>query len=268
VQGRTVDRPLILLVEDDSTGRELLAHYLIEHGYAVAYAGSGAEALEQARRVRPAAISLDIMLPDIHGLQVLSNLRHDPETKDIPVIVVSISDDRDRGLSAGAAAWLVKPVQRQQFIQALDSLMPTGPTDGNRLALVVDDDAEAVELASDILRQRGFEVLQAFGGSEGLTLALERLPSLIILDLSMPGMSGFTVARQLRADPRTRRTPILVSTALDLSAAEREDLLRHVQTIVPKSGGEAILEALERLGLSNGQAAAAASADMGGGRSG
>jgi CheY-like chemotaxis protein len=82
-----------------------------------------------------------------------------------------------------------------------------------------------------------------------LTLAVERLPALIILDLSMPGVSGFTVAQQLRANPRTRHTPILVSTALDLSAGEREELLRHVQTIVPKSGPEGILEALERLGL-------------------
>lgn len=247
--GQNPGRPLVLVVEDDSTGRELLAHYLIENGYAVAYAGTGGEAHQAARRLKPAAISLDILLPDVNGLEVLTQLRGDPETRHIPVIVVSIADDRELGLSAGAAAWLVKPVRRRQFIEALDRLMPGGTSTENSLALVVDDDAEAVELASDILRQRGFEVIQAFGGNEGLTLALERLPSLIILDLSMPGVSGFTVAQQLRDDPRTRRIPILVSTALDLSAAEREDLLRHVQTIVPKSGAEGILEALERLGL-------------------
>jgi PAS domain S-box-containing protein len=243
-------RPLVLVVEDDTTGRELLSHYLVENGYAVAYAGTGAEAFEIARRLRPAAISLDILLPDVHGLDLLRRLRADPETKDIPLIVVSITDDRDLGLSAGAAAWLVKPVDRRQFIEALSRVMPNGNGAGNKLALVVDDDADAVELATDVLRQRGFEVLQAFGGSEGLTLALARLPGLIVLDLSMPGMSGFTVAQQLRADPRTRHTPILVSTALDLSSAEREALLRHVQTIVPKSGPGGILEALERLGLS------------------
>jgi CheY-like chemotaxis protein len=248
--GQDRQRPLILVVEDDATGRELLSHYLVENGYAVAYASTGAEALELAHRLKPAAISLDILLPDEHGLHILSRLRADPETRNIPVVVVSITDDRDLGLSAGAAAWLVKPVQRREFIEALDQVMPNGKSDGKRLALVVDDDAEAVDLATDILRQRGFEVLQAYGGSEGLRLALERLPSLIILDLSMPGVSGFTVAQQLRANPRTRHTPILVSTALDLSATEREELLRHVQTIVPKSGGKAILEALERLGLS------------------
>ena len=250
IRGQTGQRPLVLVVEDDNTGRELLNHYLIENGYAVAHASTGAEALDLARRLKPAAISLDILLPDDHGLQVLSKLRADPETRNIPVVVVSITDDRELGLSAGAAAWLVKPVQRSQFIDALDRVMPEGASDGKRVALVVDDDVEAVELASDILRQRGFEVLQAFGGTEGLNLALERVPSLIILDLSMPGVSGFTVAQQLRANPRTRNTPILVSTALDLSSAERQELLRHVQTIVPKSGGEAILDALERLGLS------------------
>jgi CheY-like chemotaxis protein/anti-sigma regulatory factor (Ser/Thr protein kinase) len=250
IRGQDRQRPLILVVEDDNTGWELLNHYLVENGYAVAHAGTGAEALELARRLKPAAISLDILLPDDHGLQVLSKLRADPETRDIPVVVVSITDDRELGLSAGAASWLVKPVQRSQFIEALDRVMPDGARDGKRVALVVDDDVEAVELASDILRQRGFEVLQAFGGSEGLKLALEHLPALIILDLSMPGVSGFTVAQQLRANPLTRHTAILVSTALDLSPAERADLLRHVQTIVPKSSGEAILEALEQLGLS------------------
>jgi PAS domain S-box-containing protein len=243
-------RPLVLVVEDDTTGRELLSHYLVENGFAVAYAGTGAEAFELARRLKPAAISLDILLPDVHGLDLLRRLHAEPETKNIPVIVVSITDDRELGLSAGAASWLVKPVNRRQFIEALDRVMPNGNGAGNKLALVVDDDADAVELASDVLRQRGFEVLQAFGGSDGLALALARLPGLIVLDLSMPGMSGFTVAQQLRADPRTRHMPILVSTALDLSPAERETLMRHVQTIVPKSGPGGILEALDRLGLS------------------
>jgi len=242
------DGPLVLVVEDDTTARELLSHYLLEHGYRVAYAGNAAEALERARTLRPAAISLDIFLPDEHGLQVLSKLRADPTTKDIPVVVVSITDDRDLGFNAGAAAWLVKPVQRQQFIEVLDRLVPAGGN-GRRVALVVDDDREAVELATDVLRARGFEVLQAFGGSEGLAMAIHHSPSLIILDLNMPEVSGFTVAQQLRAHPRTRQTPILVSTALDLTGRQREELMRHVQTILPKGGAESILEALERLGL-------------------
>jgi PAS domain S-box-containing protein len=240
--------PLILVVEDDTTARELLSHYLLEHGYRVAYAGTAAEALAGARKLQPAAISLDMFLPDEHGLQLLSKLRADPTTKDIPVVVVSITDDRDLGFNAGAAEWLVKPVQRQHFIEALDRLVPAG-RNGRRVALVVDDDPEAVELASGVLRARGFEVLQAFGGSEGLALAIHHSPALIILDLNMPGLSGFTVAQQLRAHPKTRQTPILVSTALDLSEPQREELMRHVQTIMPKKGAEGILEALERLGL-------------------
>ena len=121
--------PLVLVVEDDHTARELLSHYLGEHGYSVAHAGTAAEALEAARRLRPAAISLDMVLPDEHGLQLLARLRADPVTKEIPVVVVSIVDDPESGFNAGAAAWLVKPVQRQQFIEALNRL---GLTPGRR----------------------------------------------------------------------------------------------------------------------------------------
>jgi CheY-like chemotaxis protein len=221
----------------------------VENGYSVASARTGAEALELAKSLLPAAITLDILLPDEHGLQILAKLRADPLTKAIPVVVVSITDDRDLGFRMGAAAWLVKPVGRQQFIQALDRLLPAGGGSGPAPALVVDDDPDALELASDVLRTRGFQVLQARGGREGLALALEKSPCLIVLDLNMPGVSGFEVARQLRAEARTRQTPILISTAMDLTPSEREELLRHVQTIVPKGGGEGLLEALEQLGL-------------------
>ena len=243
------ERPLILVVEDEAAARELLSHYLLERGFRVAHAATGAEALELARSARPAAITLDIFLPDENGLHLLRRLRADRLTRDIPVVVVSVTDDREVGLNAGAAEWLVKPVQRQQFVEALDRLVPAGSGHGRRLALVVDDDPEAVELATDVLRGRGFEVVQAFGGSEGLAMAIHHSPVLIILDLNMPGVTGFTVAQQLRAHPRTRQTPILVSTAMDLTAAQRDELMHHVQTIVPKRGAEGILEALERLGL-------------------
>jgi PAS domain S-box-containing protein len=114
--------PLVLVVEDDNTSRELLSHYLVASGYSVCHAGTAAKALETARLLRPAAISLDMLLPDGHGLELLARLHGDPMTKEIPVVVVSIVDDRESGFNAGAAAWLVKPVQRQQFIDALDHL--------------------------------------------------------------------------------------------------------------------------------------------------
>ncbi len=139
LQERRSEGPLVLVVEDDRTSRELLSHYLVGHGYAVAHAGTAAEALEAARRLRPAAISLDMLLPDDHGMTLLTRLRADPITKEIPVVVVSITDDRESGVKAGAAAWLVKPVRRQQFIEALDRLVPTG-ANGRRLGLIVDDD--------------------------------------------------------------------------------------------------------------------------------
>jgi CheY-like chemotaxis protein len=119
-----------------------------------------------------------------------------------------------------------------------------------------------VELATDVLRGRGFEVLQAFGGREGLALAIQHSPALIVLDLNMPHVSGFTVAQQLRAHPRTRHTPILVSTALDLTERQRQDLMRDVQTIVSKGGAEGIVEALERLGLTPSRSASGGAGTM------
>ena len=124
LQEQRPEGPLVLVVEDDTGSRELLCHYLVERGYSVTHASTAAEALEAARRLRPAAISLDMLLPDEHGLQLLARLRADPITKEIPVMVVSITDDPESGFSAGADAWLVKPVQRQQFVDALDCLVP------------------------------------------------------------------------------------------------------------------------------------------------
>ena len=124
--------PLVLVVEDDNTSRELLSHYLVASGYSVCHAGTAAEALQTARLLRPAAISLDMLLPDGHGLELLARLRADPMTTEIPVVVVSIIDDRESGFNAGAAAWLVKPVQRQQFIEALGHLgLTPGRPDSN-----------------------------------------------------------------------------------------------------------------------------------------
>ena len=108
-------RPLVLVVEDEKVGSDLLTDYLSKHGYAVAPARNGAEAIDLARRLRPAAITLDILLPDTDGLEVLATLRSLPETRDIPVVVVSMTHNRELGFSLGAAGWLVKPVDREQF---------------------------------------------------------------------------------------------------------------------------------------------------------
>jgi PAS domain S-box-containing protein len=236
-------RPVVLVVEDEKAASELLAEYLSKNGYAVAHARNGVEAIDLARRLQPAAITLDILLPDTDGLEVLATLRSLPETREIPVVVVSITDNRELGFSLGAVAWLVKPVDREQFLEAVCRAMPPQarrpPT-----VLVVDDEPETVDFLSDLLASRGFRVLQASNGEEGVRLALEETPDAIVLDLIMPGVSGFDVVQRLREHPKTRDTRILISTVKDLSKDERAWLQGQVQKIVSKSGAEDLLRAL------------------------
>jgi PAS domain S-box-containing protein len=251
-------RPLVLVVEDEKVGSELLTNYLSKNGYAVVPARNGAEAIDLARQLRPAAITLDILLPDTDGLEVLATLRSLPETREIPVVVVSISDNRELGFSLGAAGWLVKPVDREQFLEVVCQVMPAGVRDRRTTVLVVDDEPETVEFLSDLLESRGFRVLRAGNGEEAVRLALEEVPDAIILDLLMPGMTGFDVVQRLREHPKTRDIRILISTVKDLTQDEREGLRGQVQRIVSKSGAEDLLQALNTLTADGSLSAASA----------
>ena len=262
-QSTSDHRPMILVVEDEKAASELLTGHLATNGYAVAHARNGEEAIDLARRLRPAAITLDILLPDTDGLEVLATLRSLPETRDIPVVVVSLSDNRELGFSLGAAGWLVKPVEREQFLDVVCRAIPAGahrPT----TVLVVDDEPETVDFLSDLLESRGFRVLGAHSGEAGVHLAREESPDVVILDLIMPGLSGFEVVQRLREHPKTRDIPIFISTVKDLTGDERERLQGQVQTILSKSGAEDVLQALRRLAVDGRQPASAALGSEGG----
>jgi len=260
VPADTNGRPLILVVEDDPVAGELLGHYLTSNGYAVAHAWNGAQALEAAQELQPAAITLDILLPDEDGLEILSRLRSLAETRGIPVVVVSITDDRELGLSLGAVDWLVKPVQRDHLLKALEAAIPPHPMADPVRVLVVDDHRETVDLLAETLSRRGFAPLKAHGGLEALEVAGRERPDAIVLDLVMPGVGGVEVVRQLRARPETREIPVLVFTFKDLDEEEREVLSGNVQTVVSKSEAGALLEALQRLAHRSGNSRRAAEA--------
>jgi PAS domain S-box-containing protein len=245
-----VDRaegPLILVVEDDPAAGELLSHYLREHGYAVAHAVTGAQAVEMAERLRPAAITLDVLLPDQDGLEVLARLRAVADTEQIPVVVVSITDDRERGVGLGAAEWLVKPVSRDDLVAAVRRAVPPRAQARPTAVLVVDDHHETVDLLAETLERRGFLALRAYEGEAAIRLANEALPDVIVLDLIMPGMSGFEVLKRLHAQPATRDIPVLIFTFKDLTEAEQSALRGQVATIVTKSDTSELLEVLNRL---------------------
>ena len=200
--------PLILVVEDDQLTRELLEHQLADAGYRVAHATTGEQAVALAKELRPAGITLDILLPDGDGLGVLAQLKSLPETRDIPVIVVSITEHQELGVSLGAMDWVVKPLNRSDFLAAVRRVFARTGSKGAARVLVVDDEPPAVELLTDMLGSQGYRVLSASDGRRGIEVARAERPDLIVLDLLMPGATGFEVVRELRMHPESREIPI------------------------------------------------------------
>ena len=236
----------ILVVEDNLPASDLLAHYLTEAGYHVERAFDGEQAVQRAGELHPDAITLDIMMPHKDGWQVLSELKSAPLTADVPVVIVSITDDQRLGFSLGAVEFLVKPINKERLLDAVrKAVAPRGEQPGT--VLVVDDEPKTVEMLTDLLSHQGYEVLQAFGGEQGIEIALEHLPDAIILDLMMPEVTGFDVVQRLREYPAASEIPILIFTAKDITAEDRERLNSHIRTIVPKSGKDDLLRELERL---------------------
>jgi len=240
------DRPLVLVVDDNEHARTLLETYLSAGGYVVAQAGTAAEALKLARELKPFAITLDILLPDRPGWEVLSELKASPQTRDIPVVIVSITDDKHLASSLGAVDFLVKPIRRDELmavIQRTGALRQQAVTK----VLIVDDDPQSVEALAASIRAEGYTVLGTTSGAQGIELALTACPDLLILDLMMPQIDGFEVAARLRANPLTAKLPILIYTNKELSAEERTTLQRQVQGIVSKPAREQVLADLARL---------------------
>jgi len=227
--------PLILVVEDDPKAAELLIHYLRSAGYQTEVARDGVEALDKARRLRPVAITLDVLLPKLDGWNVLAALKLDKGTHDIPVVVVSVVSERSHGRALGAADYFVKPVNRDALIARLNRYTFTAKVKQREVkVLVVDDDPLARDLLVKMLVPLGFTVISAGSGEEGIQLARQQAPDFLILDLVMPGMSGFEVVKVLKADHYTRATPILVVTAKDMTANEKAMLNGDVETVLTK----------------------------------
>jgi PAS domain S-box-containing protein len=239
------NRPTVLVIEDDKAASELLTHHLQEAGYNVATAADGETALAQARTLKPFAITLDVMLPQKDGWQVLSELKAHPETENIPVVVVSMTPDRELAFSLGAVECFVKPVDKNRLMQAIQAARKTDKE--TTTVLVVDDNADTVEMLSETLSKRGFNVLAAHGGQEGIEKATADLPDIIVLDLMMPNVSGFEVVKQLNSHPEAKNIPVLIYTANEVTDEARAELSQHVTAIMPKKGKVALLQELDRL---------------------
>jgi PAS domain S-box-containing protein len=243
---RTNGRPLILVVEDDLQACHLMREHLAAGGYDMAHAGTGEEALRLAGSLQPAAITLDVLLPDANGMDVLARLKATRATSNIPVVIVSVTDDRPLGLSLGAAEFFVKPVSAEKLLDALARVRTRAQHEIQEV-LVVDDEAAARESIRATLAPRGYAVRTTASGEEALRLIKERPPDVAIVDLTMPGMSGFELVSVLRQNPTTRGLPICIYTAKDLSATELHWLHEQSAAITPKPFREQLLNELERV---------------------
>jgi PAS domain S-box-containing protein len=207
----------ILVVDDDPAALDILTRYLTGEGYHVVTVNRGADAVRICREVHPAAVTLDVMMPDVDGWSVLAELKRDPELAAIPVIMLTIVEDRNLGHALGAADYLVKPLNPNQLVSALRQHTAATP----QVALMVEDDALTREMLRRMLESDGWTVSEASNGREALACVEKHRPGLILLDLMMPQMDGFEFLTELRQHEQWRSIPVVVVTARDLSEEDR-----------------------------------------------
>jgi CheY-like chemotaxis protein/anti-sigma regulatory factor (Ser/Thr protein kinase) len=224
--------PLVLVIDDDPASRDLLGRHLSAEGVRVVTARDGEEGLRLARQLRPAMVTLDVLMPGLDGWAVLGALKGDPATADIPVVVLTILDDRDLGYALGAADYLTKPIDRARLVALVRTHVSR---DGGRRALVVDDDPTGREMLRRLLEREGWTVDEAADGRLGLERMAERRPDVILLDLMMPEMDGFEFVARLRSEPTSRAIPVVMITAKDLTTEERGRLTGSVERILTKA---------------------------------
>ena len=220
-----------LVVDDDPAVRDLLARFLRAEGFGVLVAASGEEGLRLARQHHPALITLDVLMPGVDGWSVLTTLKGDPATADIPVVLLTILDDRDLGFALGATDYLTKPIQRERLMALVRKYVPR---DERRRALVIDDDAATREMLRRMLERDGWTVAEAANGLAGLERVAALPFDLVLLDLMMPELDGFRFVERLRAEPAGRAIPVLVVTAKDLTEEERRRLNGKVEKVIQK----------------------------------
>ncbi|MDM8558112.1 response regulator, partial [Candidatus Parabeggiatoa sp. HSG14] len=222
---------VLLVIDDDETVRELLEIYLGKVGYQVVLASSGKEGLKLAKNLRPDAITLDVMMPGMDGWEVLSKLKADPELSHIPVIMLTMTEDKEIGYSLGAAEYLTKPISRTQLIKVLRKYRSDKAA---CVVMVVEDDAVTREMMVRILNKVGWQVIEAENGEIALKRLDEHHPDLILLDLMMPEMDGFEFIIHLRQHHTCSSTPVVVLTAKDITIKDRLWLNNRVDTVFQK----------------------------------
>jgi adenylate cyclase len=222
----------VLVIDDDMTARDLMRRVLSREGFDVVTASDGIEGLALARELRPSVITLDVLMRDMDGWTVLQAIRADPDLADIPVVMLSILDEKQRGFALGASAYLTKPVDRARLAAALGPFKSKGMS---QRALVVDDDETAREMMRRLLVGEGWVVSTARNGADAWEKLAAEKPQLILLDLLMPEMDGFEFLAKLRGNADFEGVPVIIITAAELSQEQRRHLQGGVERILEKA---------------------------------
>jgi CheY-like chemotaxis protein len=222
----------VLVIDDDATARDLLTSYLERDGFTVVSAANGVDGLRRAKELRPTAITLDVVMPDLDGWTVLAALKGDPELADIPVVLVTIVDETPHGMARGAAGHMTKPVDRARLLELLGRWRSPGRC---ARVLVVEDDPDQRAVLAEALPGPEWRVTEAENGRVGLDKLRTEQADLIVLDIMMPDMDGFQFMAELQANPDWRHIPVLVLSALDLTKRDRQRLNLGVERIFSKT---------------------------------
>ncbi len=226
------ERRIILAVDDDPHVIALYERYLAPLGYQIVGLTEPKQAVEQALRLKPLVITLDVMMPGYDGWQVLMDLKSNPQTRAIPVIICSIVDDREKGFSLGAADYLVKPILQEDLVHALDRLNGDGSI---REVLIIDDNADDLRLLAKTLQEGGrYQPILAEGGEKGWNLLLQHRPHAVILDLFMPDLDGFALLERMRTTPELRDIPVVVISGVELTPEQHKQLQEFGQRLIQK----------------------------------
>ena len=222
----------VLVIDDDPTVREMMRRYLQREGFRVVTAADGEEGLRVAARIVPSVITLDVVMPEKDGWDVLRSLKADPRLFAIPVVMLSIIDEKNKGYALGASDYVVKPVNRQQLVSVLEKYRAW---DSPNRVLVVEDDPDMRRRLHSMLSDEGWEVDEAENGRVALDRLSDTRPNLILLDLMMPEMDGFEFLAELRNNQQRQAIPVVVVTGADLSEADHRHLNGGVERILSKS---------------------------------
>jgi DNA-binding response OmpR family regulator len=225
----------VLVVEDDRTAATLLETQLVSAGYEVVLCTEPARAVEMAAELQPSAVTTDIVMKPINGWQVLTALKSDRRTAQIPVIVVTIVDQPSTGALLGADEYVVKPVEKLVLLSAVDRCLRRSSRSGPPSILVVEDHPPTREFIAESLMHRGYVVEIAADGAAARSRIAQGLPGLVILDLILPDVSGFDLLAEWRANPSTAELAVFVLTSKDLTQAEKEYLESNSSALLRKS---------------------------------